>query len=305
MNDIDLAVARIEKRNGVQRRHVHAFGEELDVADDPALAVAVGVGEGAQFLIALERACGCIEMSGHDLHGPPVAHSSCGGPEHLALHERFRIPFRAENAVRKRQRARKLSRLLQRRALGDAVHGKRHAEHPRHVVRGRGVLPARRWAEVLQAAAETRRHARPAHPEHDDPVVGEHAVIDGLGEREQVELRAVHLLVAHVDHVDALRGQPVLGARSVDPRRGGHVQALSGEEAFAVVKLLEVDAPGTVRSAQRARRAVRLVGDRQIELRRAVVGLSLGHPPERVVGAEDNTGWTVAPKGVRYLRRVR
>ena len=53
LDDIDLAVPRVEEGNGVERRHVHALGEELDVADHPAFSVGVGVGQRPQFLVAL------------------------------------------------------------------------------------------------------------------------------------------------------------------------------------------------------------------------------------------------------------
>ena len=91
----------------------------------------------------------------------------------------------------------------------------------------------------------------------------------------------------------------LLERRGVDPRGGGHVQALSRVQAFVVVELLEIDAASIVRSTDSTEcsgRAVRLVGDGQIELRGSVVRLSLGDPSERVVGAEDHTGWAITAK---------
>ena len=294
-----MAVAGVKKGNGVQLRHVHALGEELNVADHPALAVAICVGKGSQLLVALESACRPVEVPGNHLHRSPIPHASGRCPQHLALHERVCIPFRAQYGVRKGQRARQLAWLLERNAFGDAVYRKRHPEHACHVVRCRGVLPACRCAEGFEAAAETRRDARLANPEHDDPVVEEHAVLHRLGERQQVELRAIDVVVAHVDDVDALRGKPALGAPGVDPRGGGHVQALSRVQAFVVVELLEIDALGSARSTDSTEcsgRAVRLVGDGQVELGGSMVRLSVGDPSERVVGAEDHTSWAITAK---------
>ena len=76
-----------------------------------------------------------------------------------------------------------------------------------------------------------------------------------------------------------------------------------------VVELLEVDAPCAVRPAvieNRSRRAVRLIGDREIERWGAVMRLSLGHPSQRVVGAEHDPGRAaVAVQRTGYLSRVR
>ena len=49
LHDIDLAVARIEEGDSVERRHLHAFHENLGVADNPDLAVAIHLREGAEF----------------------------------------------------------------------------------------------------------------------------------------------------------------------------------------------------------------------------------------------------------------
>ena len=53
LHHIDLAVAGIKESDRIERRHVHTFREQLDVADYPAFAVAVGSTEGAKLLVAL------------------------------------------------------------------------------------------------------------------------------------------------------------------------------------------------------------------------------------------------------------
>ena len=122
LDNIDLAVAGVEERDGIELRHVHAFGEELDVADYPALALAAGMGESPKLHITPKGARRRIEVSGDDLHCPPGLHPSGGGPQHLTLHERIGIPLRAQDAVRESHRARQLSRLFKRLAFSDAVH---------------------------------------------------------------------------------------------------------------------------------------------------------------------------------------
>ena len=73
------------------------------------------------------------------------------------------------------------------------------------------------------------------------------------------------------------------------------------------MELLEIHLSGISGPAlrtQSAGRAVRLVGYRKIELRCFVGSLRLGHPTERVVGAEHHAGRAVSAKGGTDLRRV-
>ena len=68
------------ERDGVQGGHVHALGEQFDVAHDPAFAGAVGLGQFAQFPIALQRAGRGVKMHGAHLHGPSHRSSASSSP---------------------------------------------------------------------------------------------------------------------------------------------------------------------------------------------------------------------------------
>ena len=305
LDDVDLAVPGVEERHGVEPRHVDAFGEEFDVAEHPAFPVPVDAGEGPKLPVALEGARGRVEVLRGDLHRPPVLHPPGGGPQNLALRERAGVPLRARDAVGERHGARQLAGLLQGRALGDAVDRERNAEHPRHVVGGRGLLAPRRRVDPFEAPPQARRDARLVHAEHDHPVVGEHSVLHRFGERQPVELRAIDAVIAHVDDVDPVFGESASGAFGVDARGCGHVEALAGAQPRVVVDLLEVDLPGAARPDERARRPVGLVGDGQIERRGAVMRLRLGDPPQRMVRAEHGAGRACAVERAGDLGRVR
>ena len=76
-----------------------------------------------------------------------------------------------------------------------------------------------------------------------------------------------------------------LGAFRVETRRGGHVEALRGPNAFRVVH--QHEGRGPVAGTFDAGRPVRLVAEHEVEGRRAFV-LRAPHDVERVVGAEDH-----------------
>ncbi len=283
LDHIHLAVPRIEKCHGIQRRHIHALGEELNVADQSAFALPVRLRQRAQFPVTLQRASRRIKVPGHHLHRPPGLHAPGGRSQDLAFHQRFRVPLRARDAVRKRHGARELARLLQGSALGHAVHRQRHAQHPRHVVGGGGLFALGRWGESFKPPPQAWRDAAFAHAENDDPVVGQHPVFHGLGERKPVEFRPVNAVVAHIGHVDVVLGQFPLGSLGIDPRRGGHIQPFSRMQPCFVVELLKIHFSGDLRSTfvnQRAGCAVRLVGDGQVEWRRAMARLGFRDPSQ-------------------------
>ena len=115
--------------------------------------------------------------------------------------------------------------------------------------------------EGVQSLSEARRHAHSAHPEDYDAVVRQNPVLDGLGERQQMQERTVDLLIAHVDDLDAFLIQAPLGARRVDARRGGHVEPLPRTQSLVIVELLEIDLAIALPFEERTRGAMSLVDD--------------------------------------------
>ena len=102
-------------------------------------------------------------------------------------------------------------------------------------------------------------------PEDDHAVIGQHPVLDRPGERQAVQLRAIDVVIVHVDDIDPLRRELSFRLLGVDPRCCGHVQAFAGAQGLGFVKQLEVDL--AARGAGRAGGAVRLVGNGEIERR--------------------------------------
>ena len=75
------------------------------------------------------------------------------------------------------------------------------------------------------------------------------------------------------------------GLRGVDPRRGRHVKASLGIQSPAVVNESPVDLSSFPSLVEFAGRAMRLVGDGEIERRCAVFRLSIRNAPQGLVGA--------------------
>ena len=133
LDDIDLAVSGIEKGDGIQFRNIDALGEELDVADHPALGVGVEPGQPAQFLVALQRACGGVQVPRDKVHCPPVRHAPGGRTLDLAFLQGCRVPLRAADAVGKGHGAPQTPGLVQVLAFGHAVDRQRNPEHAGHL----------------------------------------------------------------------------------------------------------------------------------------------------------------------------
>ena len=70
LHDVNLTVARLHEHHGIQRGHVHAFGQQLRIADHASALVGTSSFELAQFLTALEGRRSSVKVSRLDLGGP-------------------------------------------------------------------------------------------------------------------------------------------------------------------------------------------------------------------------------------------
>ena len=298
LHDVDLAVARVHEGDRVERRDVDAFGEQTHVRDDVALAPVAGCGQGAQCPGPGVGVVPRVQVPRDDFGGAfATADPACGRALDLAVAQCFDVPLRTLDAVGEHQGSVQLARTLVGGAFGRAVDGERDAEHARHRTR----VDASRAFDPLQALAQPLGQALAVRTEHDDPVVAEHALGDRRRERQVVQRRAVDRRIAHVDDFEPALAQAPLGALGVHPRGRRHVQALVRVQEHCVVEGPEV---GLSIRTNGTRRAVRLVGDREVEVRRPHL-LGFDHPAKTVVGAEhDVRAIRVCPKASCDFGRV-
>ena len=140
LHDVHLAVARLHENHGVERRHVHALGEQLGVADHSGALVGAGLREFAQFHAAVESRRCAVEMLSLDGHSASLFSVTpsppCDQAPQLRVLQPLRVELRAGDGVGEDDGAVQLLRHFEVVALGHAVYGERGAQQALQVLVG-------------------------------------------------------------------------------------------------------------------------------------------------------------------------
>ena len=280
LDDIDMRTLGAHEQHGVQGRHVDALGQAAGVGEDAAGSV------GAAFQpfdagLALQGVVLAVHMLGAAAEGAgallgrqrfdgvaddavPVVGEALGGGDGVGEGDG------AGQGLDWPLAAAPILRVPQRLPAADDLGGVGDVD-----------LAAFGGQMGLQGGV----HMPLGHGQHHHLVVGQKPLLHGAGEGQAVELRAVDGRVVHGEHLHRMAGGLGLGALRVEARRGGHVEALGGADAPAVMD--QAKGGGVVAGALNASGAVRLVAEDQVEGRGAVALRPL-QDGERLVGAENH-----------------
>ena len=279
LDDVDTAAPGIEVHDRVQVGHVDAFRQTTGVGED----VAFVVGGLLRQPVELVAPGGGVHTAVHmvDLHVDFVA-GGLHGLVRVGVLEVARVIV-DDRAELRAQRLRVLDargerdRVVQdafrvvRRSLGGVFAARdKLADALGMTPIEQGLPAAHKLGRVgqrhLLVFAVLLLHDRSHHvlgDLHDhDLVIREQSQGNGLAETQPVGDAPVDLLVVHAGDLDGAFLGLVLRALAEDAGRGRHVQALVAVDEVGVVDLLERGLP-----VHHARGAVRLVADRQVELR--------------------------------------
>ncbi len=157
---------------------------------------------------------------------------------------------------------------------------------PRRIPHAPGVVHLELAAVVLEEFLNAGGDVGFVDGEDDDLVIGEELELDGLGKGDDVELLAELRLVVHVVEDGVVLCGSGLGHVAIDPRGGGHVEALGGADEGVVVDFDEVAFVVALETGSGG--AVRFVADDEIEGRQAVEVLGAADDVERMIGGEDD-----------------
>ena len=278
LDDLHAGLLGLQKHDGIQVRHVHAFGKAADVGEDVAPFLA-GVCEPGKLVLAVRHVHGAVDVLYCAFHAGNVV-ALFALVVYVGLDRSLEV---FGDAPGLRDGRTKSDRILQRMTAAVLLALVRQAFPAPDNLCGIGDLET---LLVGHGALVHLAHHIFRDGERDDTIIREQPFVHGAPEREAVEHRSEFLLIVHRRDLVALHLRLHARLVAVNLRRGRHVDALLRRDQTVVVHLGERALVGkVVRGGGCSGGAMGLVADDEVE-RIESHALGIGNHLDGLVGRE-------------------